>query len=358
LGASYPTTNFIVHAPSAQIAQQFGQAAEYYRKEKALQWLGQEMPPWPQRCPLTVTVTLKPPGGATQFHFENGRILGQQMNIEGPLDRLLASVLPHEVTHTVFAHYFRCPVPRWADEGGAVLSEDDPERARHDQLCRQLLNAGRAMQLRTLLSLRDYPRDVMCLYAQGFSLADYLVKTSNRQTYLQFVGHGMRHGWDSAVQTCYRLHSVEELEQAWLAHLRDTKRPPATLASNTRPAPVAPASQTVVRLTAPPVQPLDSSPPAPVYRGVAPSPGQEGERFGDAPGRAPTARPGYLPDALPPAGGRQTSASPTNWHRPQGQPPPPSYTPVQVQLGPPEFGPFPPDRRPAPGGVSPVGFPQ
>ncbi len=50
------------------------------------------------------------------------------MNIEGPLDRLLSSVLPHEITHTVFAHYFRTPVPRWADEGGSVLSEDDLER--------------------------------------------------------------------------------------------------------------------------------------------------------------------------------------------------------------------------------------
>ena len=49
-------------------------------------------------------------------------------------------MLPHEVTHTVFAYYFRCPLPRWADEGGAVLSEDDIELDKHDKIVRQILN--------------------------------------------------------------------------------------------------------------------------------------------------------------------------------------------------------------------------
>ena len=112
------------------------------------------MPPWPDPCPLRVTISMNGSGGATSFAFDRGRILGQDMHIEGSLDRLLASVLPHEVTHTVFAYYFRQPVPRWADEGGAVLSEDDIERNRHDQLVRQILNTpGRAIPLRRLFSL-------------------------------------------------------------------------------------------------------------------------------------------------------------------------------------------------------------
>src|SRR5262249_56966796 len=100
-------------------------------------------------CPGDGKVTMNGAGGATSFAFDNGRVLGQHMTIEGSLDRLLASVLPHEITHTVFAYYFRRPLPRWADEGGAVLSEDDAERNRHDMLCRQILNTpGRAIPLR------------------------------------------------------------------------------------------------------------------------------------------------------------------------------------------------------------------
>src|SRR5213076_2444154 len=114
------------------------------------------MPPCSEPCPLHVKVTFGGAGGATTFNFDFGHVW-RTMQIEGSLDRLLSSVLPHEVTHTVFAHHFRCPVPRWADEGGAVLSEDDVERNRHDQLCRQILNTpGRAMQLRNLFALREY----------------------------------------------------------------------------------------------------------------------------------------------------------------------------------------------------------
>src|SRR5437764_6725152 len=123
------------------------------------------MAPWPEPCPLRVTVTNNGSGGATSFAFDRGRVLGQNMHIEGTLDRLLASVLPHEVTHTVFAHYFRTPVPRWADEGGSVLSEDDVERYRHDQLARQILRSpGRAIPLRRLFQMTKYPPDVMVLY--------------------------------------------------------------------------------------------------------------------------------------------------------------------------------------------------
>src|SRR5947207_8952932 len=116
MGASYRTPNFTVEAATPQIAQQVGQYAEHYRKEKAIQWLGSEMPRWPEPCPLRVTVTMGGSGGATSFAFDRGQVLGQNMHIEGTLERLLASVLPHEVTHTVFAYHFRQPVPRWADE--------------------------------------------------------------------------------------------------------------------------------------------------------------------------------------------------------------------------------------------------
>ena len=57
LGASHRTKNFVVEAPTPQIAERIGQWAEYYRKEKAVLWLGKEMPTWGQPCPLHVKVT-------------------------------------------------------------------------------------------------------------------------------------------------------------------------------------------------------------------------------------------------------------------------------------------------------------
>ncbi len=277
MGAQFRTTNFIVYAPTPQIAQQVGQYAEHYRKEKAIEWLGREMPQWPQPCPLHVQVNMEGPSGATSFQFGQGQVMGMKMEIQGPLDRLLASVLPHEITHTVFAHHFRQPVPRWADEGGSVLSEDDLERDRHDKLTRSILNQGRQIPLRQLFSLKEYPREVMCLYAEGYSMSAYLVKRSDRRTFLAFVGSGMQNGWDTAARSYYGHKSVEELEEAWLKNLRDTKvQPDMLMAKEQGKTPGAAMGRNLVRMTVPPAQPIEASP---VVRGAMPNNDQLGQRF-------------------------------------------------------------------------------
>ncbi len=232
-GAQFRTTNFLVESPDPVISQQIGQYAEYWRKVKAQEWIGQEMPPWPEPCPIHVKITLGGSGGATSFIFEQGRVLGIDMQIEGTLDRILASVLPHEITHTVFAHQFRRPLPRWADEGGCVLSEDDLERQRHDQMVREILNTpNRKMPLRRLFGLTEYPDDVMVLYAQGFSVSEFLVNKANRQVFLGFLGTAMQSGWDHALRVHYGFPSVETLEDAWLLSLRQTKKPSPVYAAN------------------------------------------------------------------------------------------------------------------------------
>lgn len=267
MGAELRTPNFIVIAANPQVCQQVGQWAEHYRKEKALLWLGREMPNWPQPCPLRVNVTMDPPSGETEFTFGFGGVSSQRMTIRGPLDRLIYSVLPHEITHTIFAHHFKSPVPRWADEGGSVLSEDDAERDRHDKLVRAILNKGQQIPMRTLFGLKEYPPQVMCLYAQGFSISDYLVKRSNRQHFLNFVGQGLHYGWDHAAKSHFGHNSVEELEQAWLKNLRDTKGQSLNqqqFASAANPNGnsnfVGAAKGKTIRMTVPPAQPLEAQP--------------------------------------------------------------------------------------------------
>ncbi|HEY7428730.1 MAG TPA: hypothetical protein VH682_31155 [Gemmataceae bacterium] len=216
LAASYRTTNFVVEASDEKIAKKVGDSAERYRKESAVQWLGEEMPPWGRRCPIRVTITSTNSSGATCFAFDGGKVLSMDMHIEGTADRLISSVLPHEITHTVLAHHFRAPVPRWADEGAAVLSEDARERVRMEMCIRQLLaSSQRFVPLRRLFSLRDYPRDVMALFAEGYSVSRFLIESHDRKTFLAFVGDGMKSDWDKACQRHYSYKNVGELETAW-----------------------------------------------------------------------------------------------------------------------------------------------
>ena len=85
--AHYATANFSVEAPSPELAKKFGDMAEFYRREKALEWLGREMPQWPQRCPLKVQISMGGAGGATTFTFGSspGRstVTSRQMEITG-----------------------------------------------------------------------------------------------------------------------------------------------------------------------------------------------------------------------------------------------------------------------------------
>jgi hypothetical protein len=382
MGASSRTTNFVVHAPNQQVADLVGQWAEHYRKEKAILWLGKEMPPWPQPCPLYVTVDMSGPSGATSFNFGQdqygkGMVLGMKMEIQGPLDRLIHSVLPHEITHTVFAFHFKRPVPRWADEGGSVLSEDDVERIRHDKLVRSILNGSQQIQMRQLFGLTEYPQGkVMHLYAQGYSVTNYLVMRSGRQQFLNFLGHGMTYGWDNAAMTYYKHRTVEELEGTWLEFLKETKgmnhievsQGKMPTKTTTAAAAVGPKGGTTVRLTVPP----GTFEPDAVARGQAPdeddapkSPYAAPTGYGSqqiipaaqfAPGfgspGTPTAQPKYLPDYPPSAGS-------ANWPAPgAAAPSPPPYQPASVQLGAPQYLPTQPGMFPAQEPMSPVGLPK
>jgi hypothetical protein len=138
------------------------------------------------------------------------------MILEGRLDQMLTDALPHEITHTILADWYRQPVPRWADEGAALLSESAPSRAKQEAAMTRVLKAKRVIPLRKLLPALDYPRDVMAFYGQALSLTDFLVGRSGRQTFLAFVADGQRGGWDEAARAHYNFRTVEDLERAWL----------------------------------------------------------------------------------------------------------------------------------------------
>jgi hypothetical protein len=214
-GQTCRTPNFVVRASSPDAARRVAEQAEVCRREIALLWLGQELPPWPRPCPIQVKLTNGEAGGLTSFSFHGGRVADQEMSVEGRLDRILASALPHEITHTVFAAYFGGPMPRWADEGASLLSEDDREIRRHDRIVQDLLLRRGEFPFNRLFQMEEYPRDLMGFYGQGYSVSRFLVEIGGRPRFLQFVRDGMRLGWDRAAHDHYGLANCRELDRAW-----------------------------------------------------------------------------------------------------------------------------------------------
>src|SRR5215218_5473472 len=223
-GASHRTANFVVEAPTPQAAKAVAEHAETCRAAIARQWLGRELPNWPAPCPIRVKLTAGEAGGVTSFGFSHGKVSDQDMAVEGRLDRILASALPHEVTHTIFAAYFGGPMPRWADEGASLLSEDLRERQRHDRIAVELLARRGDLPLARLFRMEEYPADLMGFYGQGYSISRFLVEMGGRPRFLKFVRDGLSSGWDVATRTHYGLADVRELDRAWHSWHRVTAR--------------------------------------------------------------------------------------------------------------------------------------
>jgi hypothetical protein len=223
VAATYPTRNFHVTAPTAEVAQKVALAAERFRKELAIEWLGRELPPWSARCPIQVRVGQLGAGGATTFSFHPSskgpaEVCGWDMQIQGSLERILDSVLPHEISHTIFACHFRRPLPRWADEGAATLVEHESERRRQVLTARQVIDTKRRIPLKNLLTIKEYPkdpRDIMTLYAEGYSLAEFLVQKGGKARYLRFLNDAHQQGWDQAIETHYEYPGIDGLEKIW-----------------------------------------------------------------------------------------------------------------------------------------------
>lgn len=239
VAAGYRTANFLVDAPTEALARRIGDAAEQYRHTLAVEWTGRPLPRWSRPCPIRAQVGPQlGAGGATSFVFDKGEVFNWTMTIQGSEERILDSVLPHEITHTIFASHFRRPLPRWADEGACTTVEHPVERARQHRLLIEFLTTGRGIAFPDMFAMREYPPDVLPLYSQGYSLARYLIERGGRHKYVSFVGDGLAaDDWKGALARHYGVGDVAQLQHVWLDWVRQgCPAPPAALAAAVPPA--------------------------------------------------------------------------------------------------------------------------
>jgi hypothetical protein len=218
LGASARTKNFVVTAATPALASEMARAAEVMRRDLAQEWLGSELPDWDAPCPVLVKVSPQlGAGGRTSFMFRDGIPFGWEMEVQGSYERVLDSVLPHEVTHTIFATHFGCPLPRWADEGACTTVEHSSERRKQELWLVQFLKTERGIPFNHMFAMREYPGDILPLYSQGYSLARYLIAQGGKPKFVAFVGQGIETGnWAVAVRNFYGYESLGQLQLSWV----------------------------------------------------------------------------------------------------------------------------------------------
>ena|GEM_PF-3578812 len=219
---SWRTNNFVVTASSKKVARKVGRAAERYRKELALLWLGEEAATWDEPCEVRVNVTDHGRYDSTSTGFLDGKLVEYGVELKGSLDEILEA-LPLQVTHTLLADRLGRPLPRWAEVGTGELAETRAVRERGHRWVSDNIGKKRFMALNQLLllPLNDYPKDPQAFFAEGLSLTEFLVQIGGRAKYLAFVAQGERDGWDKAAEAQYDYATVEELERAWLTHVQE-----------------------------------------------------------------------------------------------------------------------------------------
>ncbi len=219
MGAQHRSANFIVDAADAKLATQIAEAAEKLRHDLAIEWLGATIADWPQACTITVQVGPRlAAGGATTSIYNQGKAFVWQMTIQGPVERIFDCVLPHEITHAIFACHFGQQLPRWADEGGATNVELPCQKAKYRASLLKCLRSGRGIAFAEMFAMTEYPADMMPLYTQGYALAEFLIQRGGRRKYIHFLTAALKSkDWGAEVQRHYDIADLGELQAAWSA---------------------------------------------------------------------------------------------------------------------------------------------
>lgn len=227
------TANFRIMHQDPALAEQIAQAAERARTEQVRRWAGEAAGgPWAPRCDIYLYPNAKAfakltgqpedsPGFST-MGLKAGRVVARRINLRVDHPNLAKAVLPHEITHVVLADLFRAEqIPRWADEGMAVLAEPESEQALRTADLDEPLAANKLFRVQDLMVM-DYPDGQFwsLYYAQSVSLTRYLVKLGTPAQFVRFVQGAQRNGTEAELKRVYQIEGYGDLQQRWLADAR------------------------------------------------------------------------------------------------------------------------------------------
>jgi tetratricopeptide (TPR) repeat protein len=225
----------IFHNQSPDLAEQVARGAEETHVSMYRKWFGKDGADWNPKCDLYLHATAQDYNRATGVPTNSPghsrietdpsatRVVSRRVDLHCENPTMLQCVLPHETTHVVLAGQFgNFQVPRWVDEGIAVLAEPADKVEQHR---RNLVRCQRDKELfhvKELMQLTDYPqaRRVAAFYAQSVTLVEFLSEQRGPIVFCHFVRDGLREGYESALRKHYRIQNFGELQERWQQQLQ------------------------------------------------------------------------------------------------------------------------------------------
>ncbi|HEX4142552.1 MAG TPA: hypothetical protein VHY91_03305 [Pirellulales bacterium] len=233
------TANFrILNYGYQPVDAQIGQACERMRDALCAKWHAPEgTPAWTPKC----DVVLHPndasylrevgAGGVTTVasslvDHKDGSISVRRVDVRSQQSHWQTAALPHELTHVILADCFVGRlVPRWIDEGAALLADPAEKQARHKAELAGAVADRSAFRVIELLTLEDYPAGNRwgAFYGQSLSLVEYLTQQRSTDDFIRFVQLSFDKGYDASLREVYGLTDVADLERCWRSKVRLTQ---------------------------------------------------------------------------------------------------------------------------------------
>jgi len=239
-----PSFRFVCRADLPE-GRRLPEACEALRKQLQETWFGGAADEWSPKCEIVVHPTVagyirqlgpasRQSSGCATVDVEKGRVVKRRVDLRADADDWLGSALPHELTHVVLAEKFtQKQIPRWADEGMAILSEPAIRQAGRRAAMQRALGRTNRYSAAELLAVADYPagerRDAF--YGQSASLVAYLIERDSPARFLEFLQLEQKQGLQRALAEVYRIKSAAELEARWRPQLLDRGQSAELLAS-------------------------------------------------------------------------------------------------------------------------------
>lgn len=223
----------IFHHQGPELAEKVARIAEGTRATMYRRWFGNDGVEWTPKCELVLHdngdsyhrmtgVPATSPGHARIESDPTGkRIVSRRMDLRIDHPGFFEAVLPHETTHVVLAGMFEGhAVPRWADEGIAVLSEPEDKVQLHRRKLSESETLGQLFPLKELMELPDYPqpRRIAAFYAQSVAFCEFMTAQKGPLVLTHFIRDGLREGYEASLRRHYGM-DLPTLQQRWQEHL-------------------------------------------------------------------------------------------------------------------------------------------
>lgn len=230
------TVNFRCWSQLAETeARQLAESCETWRSRLRTTWISApDRADWTPKCDVYVhpnravyNQTLNRPGdssvGTTTMNFDQGRTVMRRIDVRADASDWSNAALPHELTHVVLGERFGGhALPRWADEGIAMLSESAEKHRERLQNLQETLTSRPTLAMADLVNLKRMPaahlRDAF--YGQSLALSSLLVRKGTPARFADFVEASMASGIDQALQDHYNLQGVGALQHEWNAWVK------------------------------------------------------------------------------------------------------------------------------------------